>query len=322
MSTPRIAVVLAARNPHRGRLGEVLAGLARQTLPAAQWEFCLVDNGSSPALQAAEFSTLAGARVVVEPRPGLLWARLRGLASTSATYVVFIDDDTIPGAEFLTEAVAFMDTHPRAGTAGGRITGRFETSLPDWLEDAQWCLALRDSGDQPLEWSLGAGPFPFWTPIGAGLLTRRAALEPGYVGHVAAHWQAIQENSWVGQGVGGVEDKDLVLHCLRAGWSTGYAPRMQLTHLIPTSRLDRSYIERLVPNLERIWMRTLHAHSLDLFRPIHPATLWLRQARAWIGMRAWHSPAARIKWLSACGRFRGLADNFSRHTRYPEPSRQ
>ena len=319
---PRISVVLPARNPHRGRLAEVLAGLSRQTLPATQWEFCLVDNGSSPALRAEEFETPMAVHVVAEPRAGLLWARLCGLKATRGDYVVFIDDDTIPDAGFLSEAVSFMDAHPRVATAGGKISGRFETSLPDWIQDALWCLALRDSGDQPLEWSLGHGPFPSWTPIGAGLLTRRAVLEPGYVDHVSSHWRAIEKNSWVGQGVGGVEDKDLVLYGLRAGWSTGYVPGMKLTHLIPAGRLDRAYIERLIPKLERIWMRTLHAHELDLFPPIHPATLWLRQLKAWIVMRAWSSPAARINWLSSCGRLRGLADNYRNPARYPNPQTQ
>lgn len=315
--TPRISVVLPARNPHRGRLAEVVAGLAAQSLPAAQWEFCLVDNGSVPALQIEEIAGLAAAtRVVAEPRAGLLWARLVGLHATRGEYVVFIDDDTVPDENFLAAAVAFMDARPRVGTAGGKIAGRFEATPPAWIKDALWCLALRDSGERPLEWSLGDGGFPAWTPIGAGLLTRRAALMPAYTSHVASHAAAIEKNSWVGQGAGGVEDKDLVLLCLRAGWSTGYAPEMKLTHIIPSGRLELAYFERLIPRLERIWMRTLHAHGMDVFPPIHPATLWLRQAKAWVAFRAWRSPAERLAWCSALGRLRGLADNYGNHERY------
>lgn len=322
MTTPRLSVVIPTRNPHRGRLAEVLAGLNRQTLPAAQWEFCLVDNGSSPALLAEDLARLTvAAHIVREEEPGLIAARLRGIAATCGEFLLFIDDDTIPADDLLAEAVAFMETHPHVGTAGGKITPRFETSPPAWLNGAEWCLALRDNGEKSLEWFLGPEAIPFWTPIGAGLLARRAALVPGYSAHVASHRAAIMNNSWHGQGCGGVEDKDLVLHCLRAGWSVAYAPRMVLTHIIPSSRLNRSKLERLIPTLERMWMRTLHAHGLDLFPPIHPATLWPRQIKAWFAMRAWRTSTARFQWLSSCGRLRGLADNYRSVPRYAAPFR-
>lgn len=323
MSNPIISVVIPTRNPDRSRLGEVLAALGQQSLSTDAWELCLVDNGSVPQLRPEDLGEYpANRRVVTEPRAGLLWARLCGLRETRGEYVVFIDDDTVPDTNFLQAAVSFMSGRPRVATAGGIISGRFAVLKPAWIECALWCLALRDNGGDPLEWALGEGEFPSWTPIGAGLLTRRAALEPGYVAHVANNWQAIETNSWVGQGAGGVEDKDLVLHCLRAGWSTGYAPEMKLTHLIPASRLERSYIERLIPKLERIWMRTLHAHALDEYPPIHPLTLWLRQTKAWFVMRAWSSPSARISWLSSCGRLRGLADNYQNPARYAVPTKR
>jgi len=322
MNSPIISVVIPTRNPDRNRLGEVLAALGQQSLSADAWELCLVDNGSTPALQPKDLGANPGNRhLVTEPRAGLLWARLCGLHATHGEYVVFIDDDTVPDRNFLQAAVNFMYARPMVATAGGIISGRFAGPKPEWIESALWCLALRDNGAEPREWSLGEGSFPSWTPIGAGLLTRRAALEPGYVTHIENNWQAIETNSWVGQGAGGVEDKDLVLHCLRAGWSTGYVPDMKLTHIIPTSRLERSYIERLIPNLERIWMRTLHAHALDEHPPIHPFTLWLRQIKAWVVMRAWSSPAARFSWLSSCGRLRGLADNYRNPACYPAPKK-
>lgn len=321
MNIPRISVVLPTRNPRRACLAEVLAGLRAQTSSPEQWEFCLVDNGSSPPLRAESLAAGFPFQLVAESRPGLLWARLRGLHETRGDYVVFIDDDTVPDAGFLSAAVKFLDAHPGMGTAGGQIVPRFDQPPPAWIDHAAWCLALRDNGPTPLEWSAGDGPLPSWTPIGAGLLVRRAALVPGYEQHVEAHWRDIERISWQGQGVGGVEDKDLVLHCLRAGWSTGYAPDMRLTHLIPAARLDRGQMERLIRKLECLWMRTLHAHGFNPMAPIHPLTVLPRQAKSWLMMRAWRSPAERFHWVSSCGRLRGLAKNYSDAVRYPAPPR-
>src|SRR5687767_2751572 len=152
MSTPSISVVIPTRNPDRTRLGEVLDSLSRQVLPAgASAEICLVDNGSTPALAGGELGNHGWLRIVREERPGLLAARLCGLRHTTGPYLVFIDDDTVPAPDFLSQAIAFMEAHPKMGTAGGKILPRYQTAPPPWLEAFAWLLALRDNGPDPLE---------------------------------------------------------------------------------------------------------------------------------------------------------------------------
>lgn len=315
MTAPAISVILPTRNPERSRLDEVLVALRRQTLPNNSRELCVVDNGSTPALDAATLD--GGLQVVREERPGLLAARLCGLHHTTGRYLVFIDDDTVPEPEFLSAAVAFMDTHPRVGTAGGKILPRYLAPPPPWLDPFAWLLALRDNGPETRLWSVGnGGGLPNWTPIGAGLLVRRAALVPSYLRHVEAHAAEIERISWRGQGVGGVEDKDLVLHCLRSGWATGYAPNMVLHHIIPAHRMQLKYFEKILPVLEKMWAQTLHAHGFESHAPIHPATLPLRKLKAWFAFRAWRSPGHRLRWLESCGYLEGLAANHRQPTRY------
>jgi len=323
MNSPIISVVIPTRNPNRNRLGEVLAALGQQSLSADAWELCLVDNGSTPALDVTDFhltTPAAPLRIIREDRPGLLAARLGGLAHTTSRYVVFIDDDTVPNNDFLAKAIAFMDRHPNMGTAGGKILPRYLTTPPDWLEEFAWLLALRDNGTAALEWSCQSGtPLPYWTPIGAGLLVRRAALDPKYLQHVSMHSAQIERISWRGQGAGGVEDKDLVLHCLRTGWSTGYTPDLVLTHIIPPERLQLSYFEKTLPALEKMWAQTLHAHGFESHPPITPASLPLRKLKAWFVFRAWRSSAHRLRWLESCGYLTGLAANHQQAFRYATP---
>ena len=317
MSLPRISVVLPTRNPHPDRLTLVLQGLSRQTLPTPQWELCVVDNGSMPPLRAPQGAAHLPMRITLESRPGLLWARLCGIQHTSGENIVFIDDDTVPADAFLATAVAFMDAHPQVGTAGGKILPHYQATPPPWIDTVAWLLALRDSGLEPLEWNIHAGtPLPNWTPIGAGLLMRRAALVPSYLRHVEAHAEQIERISWRSQNAGGVEDKDMVLHCLRTGWSTAYVPGMVLTHLIPAERLQFSYFAKLLPTVQRMWMQTLQAPGFEFLPPIHPATLPLRKAKAWFSFQAWRSPARKLDWLASCGCLDGLAANYTLRVRY------
>ena len=267
-------------------------------------------------MQTAELDGTGRVRVVREEIPGLLAARLCGLHRTTGRYLVFIDDDTVPAPDFLAAAVAFLDAHPRMGTAGGKILPRYLAPPPPWLESFAWMLALRDNGPVPLEWKAGDGDFPSWTPIGAGLLVRRAALVPDYLRHVESHGLEIERISWRGQGLGGVEDKDLVLQCLRAGWSTGYTPTMTLTHIIPPPRLQFPYFAKLLPPMQKMWAQTLHAHGFETHPPILPTTLWFRKIKAWLVFQAWRSPTHRLNWLASCGHLEGLAANYRHPVRY------
>lgn len=320
MTAPRITVVIPTRNPNRERLAEVFAGLHAQDLPSDEWQLCLVDNGSTPPLEAEMLQEFDSAILLRESRAGLLWARLAGLQHTDAPLLVFIDDDTIPHPQFLSAALRFMETHPRVATAGGKIIPRYLSPPPPWLSHAGWALALRDNGPSPLVWAItDGGDLPHWTPIGAGLIVRRAALVPDYIDHVTHQSVTIERISWKGQGCGGVEDKDLVLHCIRRGWQTGYTPDATLTHIIPPNRLEFSYFQKLIPAVQELWAQTLMAHGLSPHAPVSPITLPLRKLKAWFAFRAWRSSAAKLQWLSACGFLTGLANATRNPVHYPAP---
>lgn len=116
MSGPLLSIIIPTRNPDRARLEEVLAGLARQTAAPADFELCLVDNGSSPPVDPT-FPPGLRTRVIREERAGLLWARMAGIRNTEGELLAFIDDDTVPDADFVKVAVEFMQAHPALGTA-------------------------------------------------------------------------------------------------------------------------------------------------------------------------------------------------------------
>ena len=301
-----LSVILPTRNPHAGRLQRTLAGLVAQTLPASEWELLVVDNGSTPPL-ALPSGGPPGVCIVLEPVAGLTRARLAGLREARGAMVVFVDDDNVLSPGFLAAVRDRFAQHPRLGAAGGPVVPEFESPPPEWAREFFGLLALRDLGPAALVATGGsAAPWPDWAPVGAGLCLRREAARL-YEQALGADPARLAFDR-TGRSLASGGDNDLVFTALHGGWDVGYFPELSLVHLIPSSRLDPDYLARLNRGIMRTWVRVQAVHGQRPWPSIPPATVRLRQLRAWLRFGAWRSPAHRIRWQGACGQFEGQAD--------------
>jgi glycosyltransferase involved in cell wall biosynthesis len=302
-----LTVIIPTHSPHAGRLARTLAGLHVQTLPAADWELVLVDNASTPAITLADLpaSRPASLRIVHEPQLGLAHARRRGFIEARGEYLVLVDDDNVLARDYLSQVVTLFARHPKLGAFGGRSRPEFETPPALWQHEFFNLLALRDLG--PTAETAGLRPpgisrdtYPLCSPIGAGMALRRSAVQSWLD---AADPAALTDRRGGELTSGG--DNDIVMHALRAGWEVGYFPELELTHLIPASRLDPVYLARLNRGIQKSWMQVLTKHGLNDWPPIPAWTVPLRSLKAWFTHRAWSSAAAHIRWHGACGHFAG-----------------
>ena len=103
---PPITVVVCTRDRPE-LLDACLTALAAIDYP--DYEVLVVDNGA-PGAGAAQRAVRRGARYVREVRPGLDWARNRGLAAAQHDLVAFTDDDARPDPGWLRAlGAAFAD---------------------------------------------------------------------------------------------------------------------------------------------------------------------------------------------------------------------
>jgi glycosyltransferase involved in cell wall biosynthesis len=318
--TPQLSVILPAFNPARGRLACTLGGLAAQTIEPSRWEVLLIDNASDPAAAPGTelAATLPGFRLLQEPERGLTPARLCGIRAARGEVLVFVDDDNVLAPDYLAEAGRLFQQRPQLGAAGGTVLPEWETPPPAWTMEFHGLLALRPSALAPLVAQGGPGaPWPAFAPVGAGLCVRRTAIE-SYV-QALAHDPVRLNLDRSGSSLASGGDNDLVFEILNAGWDIGYFPSLTLTHLIPASRLEPTYLARLNEGIMRTWVRVLHLHGQCPWPAIAPWTVPLRALRAWWRYQAWRSPAHRIRWRGAVGQFRGQADigKFSRQSVSP-----
>ena len=149
----KISVIIPAFNEER-LLPDSLMRIraAMQVCDRAGWpsELIVCDNNSTD--RTAEIAAAAGARVVFEPLNQISRARNAGAAAATGDWLLFIDADSYPSAELLTDVVEQI----RGGrcVAGGATVAIDTKNIFGRLVVAWWNLTSR-----LMRW--GAGSFIF-----------------------------------------------------------------------------------------------------------------------------------------------------------------
>ena len=237
----RISLVIPTHN-RAAQLVAALESVVRQTLPADVWECVVVDNNSTDDTHS-RFDAFArghaafNLRRVDERRPGVSYARNRGLSEARAPLVAFIDDDERVNEGFLQAYLDFFDTHPDAVVAGGRIIADYPEGRPTWMSHfVEMPIA------NPMDFGPAVRPFPAGrVPGGGNMAFRRAGLQRfgGFdpsLGRVN------------GELIGG-EENDLFERLLRGGETIWYVPGAVMWHIIPPRKLTEDYFRRLSYNV-------------------------------------------------------------------------
>jgi len=236
-----VTVILCTHNPRGDYFAATLEALRQQTLPLDRWELLIVDNASRPPLQRDEHIAWHPlGRIVREDRTGLTHARLRGFREARTNLFVLVDDDNVLAPNFLAYALELADAWPVLGAWGGQCHPRWEVQPPSWTHRYWHLLGIREfeadrwsnvfGNDQPV-------------PIGAGMVVRRVVAE--------AYTKTLSEQpvraalDRVGGKLTSCGDTDLALTALDIGLGTGQFAALELDHLMPASRIEQSYLERL-----------------------------------------------------------------------------
>jgi glycosyltransferase involved in cell wall biosynthesis len=315
-----ISVLLPSHNPDPRLLERTRAGLSAQTLARSDWELLLIDNAGRPgnALQTTDWSWHPGARLIVEPKLGLTYARCRGIREARGDLLLFVDDDNVLAPDFLARTQTLMAAHPEVGAAGGRSLPEFQVTPPAWLPAAPGSLGLRDLGDRDLISGYETDKqqrkqYPRMSPIGAGMILRQHAARQYLEVHEAST-DPITDRRGTETTSGG--DNDIVMTVLDHGWQVAYFADLRLQHIIPARRLTAAYHAALAEGIYRSWVKVLDRHGMRPWRPVPPWTAPLRKWKAWFRNQAWRGPAQYIQWRGACGLIDGQAD-LSRSRREP-----
>jgi len=233
-----LAVIVCSHNPRKDYFHRMMESLRSQSLASDRWELLVVDNASQCRLADVwDLSWHPNGRHVQAPKLGLSNARLRGIAESSSELLVFVDDDNVLDANYLSGALRIAAEWPRLGVWGsGAIVPEFESPPAEYLRNLTGYLALREV------------PKPLWsnvmfckeaTPWGAGLCVRANVANAYATMHSEA---AIAISGRRGSQQLSGEDVEISYVACHLGLGRGIFPELKITHLMPQERVSRSHL--------------------------------------------------------------------------------
>ncbi len=242
---PLLSVHICTYNPKPHYLERVLTALAAQTLSKDLWELLLIDNASDRILSTEiDLSWHPQAAHLREEKLGKTNALLLGIERSQGEILVTVDDDNVLEPNYLEIALKIGQDFPLLGAWGGQNFPEFEQTPPEWTKPYWGMLAIREFSQD--KWSNYCDQMQT-TPVGAGMCFRKVVGEK-YAQSLSTESERLKLGR-TGNKLNSGEDSDLAFTAYDLGLGTGVFTALQMLHIMPPSRLELDYLERLAEGL-------------------------------------------------------------------------
>ena len=219
---------------------------SQQVTNGFKYEVILVDNNCTDQTAAVarkywdSQNTKTILKIVPELKPGLSYARKKGVSYSNSNLVLFCDDDNWLQKDYLKIAFDFMQEHSEVGALGGQSIGALESNEPAWWQNHKTSFAVgkqaTSSGDISKRGYL-------W---GAGLVVRKKILE------------SLEEVNFIslladrkGKELSSGGDSEICKWVLLSQHKLWYLEQLKFHHFITANRLELNYLEKLLAGHEK-----------------------------------------------------------------------
>jgi glycosyltransferase involved in cell wall biosynthesis len=270
-----VSVIICCYNSAK-RLPETLGHLARQEgSNGFPWEVLVVDNASTDGtgeVAGREWQRAlspAPLRVVLQPVPGLSFAREKGIESAQYEFLLFCDDDNWLCPTYLARACEILEKHPEVALVGGWGEPVCEVTPPSWFKDFSGPYG---TGPQ----MSGAGIAPFLTTFyGAGSVIRKSDYQ-NLVQQGFRFFLSGRQGSKLTTG----EDRELCYAFSLNGKKLYYDPALKFRHFIPKERATFAYYRQMAVNCVPAFL-ILQTYRLQVLKRIQSRPEW-KKSYWWI----------------------------------------
>lgn len=223
-------------------IGNLLESVAKNDLAKSEYEIVLVDNNCTDNTREiceafAKAHKDVNFRYVLEPEQGLSAARNKGIKEAEGEVIVYIDDDALVDTWYLRTYAEWFAMHPETMACGGPIEPLYETEEPSWMTPYTKALltAWMNYGDKVREYPKGR------YPGGGNAAYRKSVFDKVGLFNIALGRK--------GGNLMGSEEKDIFDKMQALGMQVLYLPTPVLHHIIPQTKLEPDYFNRLTTQI-------------------------------------------------------------------------
>jgi len=240
------SIVICTYNPDERILKRCLDAVQKLDINNLSIEVILVDNNSKTPVKDLPFikpyiEAIPSMSILYVAQQGVQYARIEAIKKSIGKYIVYIDYDNEPSADYLQQLNILNKQYPQVAAWGpGDVSVDFIDGTPHQMEN-YIRAALQERHEQKTLFA-SVAEWQDCYPFGTGLCTNSAILKE-YV--TLAELGKFTLPGRKGNKLTSGEDTQMVLLCISKGYSAGVSPALKLKHVIPGSRTTQQYLKRL-----------------------------------------------------------------------------
>lgn len=241
------SIVVCSYNPDVTVLKRLLCAIDKLLHPDLPVEVMLIDNNSKPPLlQYDSVSSFINSgvnrRCLIESKPGLTAARLKGIEEAFYDWVVFFDDDNEPEKSYLIHLSKAIEKYPQVACWGPahievELLNRSEN---DWVNQKKELFQQRNWGKTDFGVS---NVWQHYYPYGTGLSVHKSVLLE-YGKRIEQGRYNLSDRKGKSLSSGG--DLQIVLTATNMVLPAGTVGRMRVNHLIVPQKCTLEYLRKQV----------------------------------------------------------------------------
>jgi len=243
MST-KFSIIVCAYNA-ANRIKEPLEHICRLDYPSDSLELIIIDNNSTDKTSQVVSEVLNASqiefdyRIIKEKKQGLIHARIAGIMNANYDYLVFCDDDNLLKESYLKNAAQILTKNSDIGAIGGQVNLKTDLNLlPPWFYSYSNAYAV---GSQSLHSGDVSRRGYLW---GAGIVIKKSLLKVPIKKGISFALSGRDGNKLTSG-----DDSEMCKWILISGHKLFYSSNLELTHVIPSERINETYIDSLLKAL-------------------------------------------------------------------------
>ena len=135
-----ISIALCTYNGSKRVENTLLSILAQKGIFFSKFELLIIDNASTDntaevcqnILENKKFN--GSYRIILEPKPGAINARLKALKEAKFKWLLICDDDNVLDENYLSKGLSILESNKQIGALGGKGIASFEIEKPIWFD--------------------------------------------------------------------------------------------------------------------------------------------------------------------------------------------